>query len=289
MGALSLCDFARAILPFGSNGPLAMLSVYVDDSGTHSTSGVVLLAGLMAYPNQWDMFSELWIKKLGNPSPGKESLQRFHMVECQDARGEFAGWNRIATDFLVQELVQIFKKTMIRGQVIAILRKDYDELVVGQMRRAWGDAEGLCLRMLYMRIIKAASSQFSSADVAFIFDNRPDRQRENEIIFSMFQRFHEREFITPLPVAISFASSYKVVPLQMADLIAWELYQHSRRIFEAGDKDIGIDRPQLRELMEGGRITYGVATRDVIERMVETQKDDDEYFEMVGNIMERGL
>jgi hypothetical protein len=94
-----------------------MLTVYVDDSGTHSASGVVLFAGLIGYPNQWDMFSELWAKKLAHPSPGKDALRRFHMVECQDARGEFAGWNRIATDFLVYELIQIFNKTMIRAHV----------------------------------------------------------------------------------------------------------------------------------------------------------------------------
>lgn len=288
MSATSLREFARTILPLGSDGPLAMLAIYVDDSGTHSGSGAVLLAGLMGYPNQWDVFSEHWAKKLANPSPGKDALRRFHMVDCQDARGEFAGWNRTATDFLVHELVQIFNKAMLRSHVCAILRKDWDELATSNMRRAFGDAEGLCLRMLYLRLIKAALIEFSSNDVAFIFDNRPERRRENENVFNMFQRFHQREFIAPSPVALSFASSYKVLPLQIADLVAWELYQHSRRIYESGNKDVGIDRPQLRELMKGGRITYGIATRDVIEKMVESHRDDDEYLAMVGDIMEHG-
>jgi hypothetical protein len=101
----------------------------------------------------------------------------------------------------------------------------------------------------------------------------------------MFQRFHQRNFITPNPAVLSFASSYRVLPLQAADLVAWELYQHSRRIYESANKDIGVDRDQLRELMKEGRITYGVATRDVIEKMVVSQKDDDELFGMAADLI----
>ncbi len=157
------------------------------------------------------------------------------------------------------------------------------------MRRAMGDAEGFCLRMLYMRLIKVAQLQFSSSDVALIFDDRPERQRENEIIFNLFQRFKQRTFIVPSPVALSFASSYRVLPLQIADLVAWELYQHSRRIFDSGDKDIGIDRAQLRALIKGERITYAVATRDVIEKIVEVHRNDDEYLGLVGDAIELEL
>jgi hypothetical protein len=172
-----------------------MLAVYVDDSGTHSTSGLVLLAGLMGYPNQWDVFSELWKEKLNNPSPGKDALRRFHMVECQGARGEFSGWNRTATDFLVHELVQIFNKTMIRGHVCAIFKDDWDELVTGNMRRAWGDAEGFCLRVMYMRLTKAERHEYSSREIGFVFDNGPERALARIRMFLMCSRDLERDHL----------------------------------------------------------------------------------------------
>jgi hypothetical protein len=40
--------------------------------------------------------------------------------------------------------------------------------------------------------------------------------------------------------------------------------------------------------MKGRKITYGVATRDVIEKMVASQKDDDELFGMAADLLELG-
>jgi hypothetical protein len=82
-----------------------MLTAYFDDSGTHPDSEVVLWYGLFGNHFQWAHFDNLWAAKLGEPSLGKPPLSRFHMAHCQAGDGEFLGWNRTATDFLVHELV----------------------------------------------------------------------------------------------------------------------------------------------------------------------------------------
>src|SRR6266508_867733 len=97
--------FARVVLPHGSrDAGLCMLTAHFDDSGTHDNSEVVVWAGLFGNEHQWKYFEELWRAKLAEPSPGKLPLSRFHMYDCQQLDGEFAGWNRTATDFLVHEL-----------------------------------------------------------------------------------------------------------------------------------------------------------------------------------------
>jgi hypothetical protein len=138
----SMKDLARAMLPWpASNGLLCMIAAYFDDSGTHPGSDVVLMAGVFGYPNQWDLFSELWAKKLAAPSPGKPPLSRFHMAQCQAAQGEFTGWSRTETDFLVHELGTIILETGIYGFGAGIPRKAYDRLITGDHRRATGNAE----------------------------------------------------------------------------------------------------------------------------------------------------
>jgi hypothetical protein len=43
----------------------------------------IFIAGLFANQFQWDYLSELWRRKLAEPSPGKEAIKRFHMFDCQ--------------------------------------------------------------------------------------------------------------------------------------------------------------------------------------------------------------
>jgi hypothetical protein len=143
--SISMRDFARAVLPSGAadDGGLVMLAAYFDDSGTHKDSDIVLMAGAFGFPNQWDMFSEKWAKKLADPSPGKPPLSRFHMTECQAATGEFAGWSRTETDFLVHELGTIILACGIYGFGGAMSRKSYDQLVVGDRRRVAARSSGV--------------------------------------------------------------------------------------------------------------------------------------------------
>ena len=99
------------VLPSGStDGILCMLEAYFDDSGTHDDSEIVLWAGLFGNRYQWEFFNQLWAKKLADPSPGKPPIKRFHMVDCYNSTGEFAGWRRAATDFLAHELTNVSQR-----------------------------------------------------------------------------------------------------------------------------------------------------------------------------------
>jgi hypothetical protein len=78
-----------------------MLTAYFDDSGTHTTSDLVLWCGLFGSEHQWKLFNELWAQILAEPCPGKPPLQRFHMTECQNSLGEFTGKNDSIEGFKV--------------------------------------------------------------------------------------------------------------------------------------------------------------------------------------------
>lgn len=263
---LSMVEFARVVLPDGC-GCLAMLTAYFDDSGTHDDSNIVIWAGISGNQFQWDAFTQDWYAKLRAPSPGKLPLSRFHMSDCQNARNEFEGWSRPATDFLVHELGQIILKKALWGYASAVRRKDWDELITGHPREALGDAEGFCVRNVYVKTTDWAKNWTSGKDVAFVFDDRPHRRHENQTIFDMFQRHHRASKEVPDLVSITFASSHKILPLQAADMLAWEIYTHAKDVFYERTDSKNPLRPQLRRFQESGRFRIQMATRKNIEHI----------------------
>jgi hypothetical protein len=67
-------ELARLVFPYGQReGWVCMAAIteqgYFDDSGTHATSEVVVVGGLIGRPDQWDQFEAAWAAKLANPLP----------------------------------------------------------------------------------------------------------------------------------------------------------------------------------------------------------------------------
>jgi Protein of unknown function (DUF3800) len=244
-----------------------VLTAYFDDSGTHPTSEIVLWYGLFGNHFQWALFDELWTAKLLEPSPGKSPLARFHMAPCQAADGDFRGWSRTATDFLVHELGQIILRCGLWSDGVAIPRKDWDELVTGDLRTALGNAEGYALRIAFVRATQWAKKHGGNTSIALVFDQRKEKENEAKRIFQLFEHLAQIEPDAVKPTSIIFADSNTVKPLQAADLAAWEMYQYSLESLKIGVR-AHAGRKQIRRLWRGGRLDLGFASRSAIEKMV---------------------
>lgn len=245
-----------------------MLQAYFDDSGTNSDSEIVLVGGIFGFPNQMDLLSGWWSKKLADPSPGKLPLRRFHMAQCEAADGEFAGWRREATDFLVHELGDFILKTGVYGFAAAIERRPYEEMVTGDLRRACGDPETFCYIQCFNRIRQFAHEFLGASDIALVFDSRPSEKqsdvRQIHEVYTVTNR-HEK---MPEFVSLTFASSVRLLPLQAADMIAWEFYQDSLDTIHGRRIEDGFRRKQLERLVKGGRLRSELLDREGIKRMV---------------------
>lgn len=253
-----------------------MLTAYFDDSGTHPGSDVVLWCGLFGNHFQWAHFDALWDAKLREPSPGKPALSRFHMAHCQAGDGEFRGWGRTATDFLVHELGDIIIKCGLWSDGVVIPRKDWDELVSGDLRTALGDAEGYSLRIAFVNATEWARRKAGSDKIAFVFDRRKEKEAEGKRIYALFEHLARIEPSAVKPVSFAFSDATSILPLQAADMVAWEMYQYSLDYLKNG----GIPhagRKQLRQLWQGKRMELGFATRPAIEKMVALEAGKDEH------------
>lgn len=241
-----------------------MFRVYFDDSGTHGNSDVVVMGGLFGYPNQWDYLSELWSKQLANPCPSKDPISRFHMAPCQAGDEEFLGWKRVETDYLVDELIEIIRKAGIYGFGCGIPRKAYDVVMTGELRRASGNAETMCIINCFVKLVRYSRAIMGSSEIAFIFDDRPEQKRNIERIWDVYRGVNEDGVDI---VSVTFGNSKKMLPLQAADLLAWEIYQDSIDSLNGRREEDGPRRRQLRKLIEGGRVRVEFCSPENVHRL----------------------
>jgi hypothetical protein len=254
-----------------------MLTAYFDDSGTHTggkhgPSRIVLVAGVLGTEDQLIGLEQNWQRHLDAPLCGRKNrLSQFHAFDCNDSRNEFAGWSRTETDFFMHHLQDIIIESGVGIYGVAIAREDWDELVTGDMRRFLGDAERYCISQCFVRGINWANRNTFEPKMTFIFASRtPEVQRLGLAVGHAFQQHST----WPEIVGTSFLKASAIRPLQAADLVAWELYQHAREILSGRELD-QPKRPALKRFhKETQWMVTQIAQRDEIHQIINLVKRD---------------
>jgi hypothetical protein len=252
-----------------------MLRAFFDDSGTHEggrwgPSKVVAVAGIFGTEAELRGLEGPWRDHLARPLWGtKPPLSRFHMTECQASDGEFTGWSRTETDYFCHQLGTAIIESGVAAYGMACSKKDWDELITGDIRAILGDAEGQCVRNCFLKASGWAQAYAVDPHMMFIFDDRPHRQRENKIVFNIFQ-----VHLMPPPelVGVFFNTSHKLIGLQAADLIAWEFYQYAKDTLESGKIEMPKRQQFHRLRQEISVFDLQIARRDSIEKIADNAK-----------------
>lgn len=242
-----------------------MITAYFDDSGTHTTSEIVIVAGVFATEARTRLLERRWRKLLADPLEGrKPALKRFHMTDCFNSRGEFAGWTRTETDYLCH----LFREEMIGAEIaayaVACSRKDWDELVTGDYSAIFGDAEGFCIRNCFVRTLAWAQTCTFDPDIQFVFDSRPSAVvKDAGVVNHAYANIVDQFRIAN----ISFENSTDTVLLQAADYVAWEMYNHAKEILGSINKP--PRREEFKRFINQIRFDGQIADRAAIKEMIE--------------------
>jgi len=217
---------------------LGIFTAYLDESGTHEESDVVAVAGFFSVADRWVKFSQEWQAVLDY-----YCLDYFHMTDFESSQGQFKEWDAQKHKDCLNKLLGIIKENVIGSVGWAVSRRSFDAILSKPARKICGDAYGLasigCFRSLAQIVIKKdgqaeyvmeSGAEGSGALLWIYREGRKDPEwRDNNRLLSL--AFQDKRYF---------------LPLQSADIMAYELYKQFLR-------QLGIeDRPKRYPLKQLG-------------------------------------
>jgi hypothetical protein len=244
-----------------------VLTVHFDDSGTHLESPVAVCAGWIAPFPQWKKLTREW-----NKARAEYGFDTFHMAEfvANYNKSEYADKN-IWTDrkkrIVLKRLRNIVQSRISQGFAVAVIKKDYDDLVTGTLRSHAG-------KYHYTYAVRAAIGFIEDwrersgiqGPIEYIFDRmvKGPEKREVESVFEWAER--RSDALSRYGIfrgCHSFQDKRDILPLQAADMLAWlSRREHSFRLGHVNYYEPAAET--WNYFILGGRLEAKYQTRQAI-------------------------
>jgi hypothetical protein len=217
-----------------------VLTAYLDDSGTHKESPYVAIAGAIGPETAWARLTLAW-----DAEYRKEKIQVFHRTDCHARERAFKGWSVERADGLVSRLIDAFLATDDLVGIGACLRRaDYERMVPEDKRKRVGFPTLLCLRHAIHRVDEFAGID-ADAKIGVIFESSEQYASKGR---DLFYALREEDRWKDRLISFTDHPKEQFIPLQVADLIVWELVKqlNSTLTYEAGPEGFKrLDRSQV--------------------------------------------
>lgn len=226
---LSIEELARVSLPNrGERGMIAMLECYLDDSGTHDGSLVVVWGGVVGHKHYLDKLDAAWRKQLERPCDGRLAIQKLSSFNLLAGRGEFEGYSDAEKDLTRRN----FRKLIVDCELTVIAFgasvRDWEQIVHKQAAMPGLTAEQAVFGKAVQEVLQCATEHHDPVSLQF------DQGRSSSGLNAALGRVMNLEQYRHLLVNYGFSSVEAVPALQAADLVAHESYRHF--VERLGDK-----------------------------------------------------
>ena len=204
-----LCQMALA----DQDGEVAVLKVYLDESGIHDGSPVLTVAGYMARPRMWQAWTKKW-------NAAKRPIKVYHATDAANLRGEFKGWTHERVADLAKKLLPTIVDAELRGIVIGIQMDEFRKAMAGRpdLAEVFPSPYAACLQWLIQIIMNLQADVGRSERIAFVHECNDYRQAALES-FDWIKRYGNPQ---KSPVGLLFSDKASMTPLQAADVLAYE-------------------------------------------------------------------
>ncbi|HEV8415085.1 MAG TPA: DUF3800 domain-containing protein [Bryobacteraceae bacterium] len=194
-----------------------MLKAFIDDSGSGGDSTWYVLAGYLGTVDGWDSFDSLWAETL-HADP---YIEYFKGSEAESLRpdGQWAGISKQQRDAKIDALIKVIGQCARRSVCARLRQRDYDDLVKGNVPPMWDSPYYILFTTVVAACINIERLDGESDHVDFVFDSDQRHERQFSLMLPPVSRMQTLD--GKLINAVR-RDEKKFLPLQAADLLAWQ-------------------------------------------------------------------
>ncbi len=197
---------------------MASLHAYFDDSGTHDGAGFTVVAGAVANLTSWKAIESQWSAVLK-----KDHVAVFRSSLANSRQGDFEGWDDERRNGFTEKLLRVIsKEKSIRPISVAVRNEPFNE-VIRDFPDLGMSAYQYCCEWAALGIGFGISKKKKEKPIAVSFEAG---QRIKSPYLRKGQSGTEHSlYLQLLGIgAVDFVPE-KTIPLQVADLFAYEVYK----------------------------------------------------------------
>jgi len=217
--ARDVLEVSRAVLS-GKDGWVAVLKAYMDESGTHDNSPVVTVGLYVGKPRTWQAWTKDWNAHKRNVPAGRKPIKVYHSVDAHNRAEEFEGWTQPERNAYVANLLPVIGRHPIMGILIGIHMDTFRAAMAPnpELRAMFGTPYTACFQWTVQTLLAMMDEHGDRQRVAF-FHECNDYKKEAEAAFAYVEK---EKLLTPRDISLTFGGKGSYVPLQAADVVAYE-------------------------------------------------------------------
>lgn len=196
---------------------ITVLNAFVDDSGSGGDSPWFVLAGYIGTVEQWEQFETDWRSTLD----ADPKIEYFKMREAESLKDQFANFSPAERDAKIDSLIVSINRYALQAIYVRVLQKDYDDIVKGRLAPEWDSPYYFLFPGFIASIIGQERGRGTNEPVECIFDTSGSLEKRALRLYEpMIQpgnAWHGRV------VNVHFRNDKQFLPLQAADLLAWQV------------------------------------------------------------------
>lgn len=215
--ARDVLALSRAVLA-AKDGLIAVFKIYLDESGIHDGSPVVTVAAYVARPKQWGAFTSEWRRTI-------RPIKVYHAADAANCRGAFEGWTKEDVAALAKRALPIIPKHTRLAVAAGIQMDDYEAALKGRshLKDLFGEPYGACLQWVLTIILRMKAEHGNREQIAFFHEQNNFRGEAMRVYSAVIERWNIGAISS-----FAFGSKEKYVPLQAADIYAYEANKRLR-------------------------------------------------------------